>query len=94
MKFCSKCGKEIHDEAVICVHCGCSTGDSKPMEEDNVSVGLCFLSFFIPLFGIIYWPVMHSRTPKKARACGLTGLISWAICFVFYLFVFIIAMNA
>lgn len=23
MKYCSKCGKEIMDEAVICVHCGC-----------------------------------------------------------------------
>lgn len=25
MKFCSKCGKEIMDEAVICPGCGCST---------------------------------------------------------------------
>ena len=24
MKYCSKCGAEIHDEAVICVKCGCS----------------------------------------------------------------------
>lgn len=23
--FCSKCGKEINDEAVVCVHCGCAT---------------------------------------------------------------------
>ncbi|MBR3790704.1 MAG: zinc-ribbon domain-containing protein, partial [Clostridia bacterium] len=21
--FCKKCGKEINDEAVVCVHCGC-----------------------------------------------------------------------
>ena len=24
MNFCSKCGKEVHEDAVICVHCGCS----------------------------------------------------------------------
>ena len=24
MKFCSKCGKEIMDEAVVCPNCGCS----------------------------------------------------------------------
>lgn len=24
MKFCSKCGKEIMDEAVICPNCGCA----------------------------------------------------------------------
>ena len=23
MAFCSKCGKEVHDEAENCVHCGC-----------------------------------------------------------------------
>lgn len=23
--FCYKCGKEIDDEAVVCVHCGCAT---------------------------------------------------------------------
>ena len=23
--FCSKCGKEIDNEAVVCVHCGCPT---------------------------------------------------------------------
>lgn len=29
MKFCSKCGNQIHDEAVICVHCGCSVESAK-----------------------------------------------------------------
>lgn len=35
MKFCSKCGKEIHDEAVICVYCGCST-ESGPASQTSV----------------------------------------------------------
>ena len=26
MKFCSHCGAEVMDEAVICVKCGCSVG--------------------------------------------------------------------
>lgn len=25
MKYCTKCGQQIHDEAVICIHCGCPT---------------------------------------------------------------------
>ncbi|MBR4910204.1 MAG: zinc ribbon domain-containing protein [Clostridia bacterium] len=25
MKFCSHCGKEINDEAVVCPFCGCAT---------------------------------------------------------------------
>ena len=27
--FCSKCGEEIDNEAVICVHCGCPTQNYK-----------------------------------------------------------------
>ena len=92
--FCSKCGKEIMDEAVICVHCGCKVEGSKAQSvethakaqvEDKVSVGLCVLSVLIPLFGIIYWPLKHKVTPKKAQACGIAGIISWAISFVFLL---------
>ena len=28
MKYCSKCGKQILDEAVICVHCGCAVNNA------------------------------------------------------------------
>ena len=28
--FCSKCGNEIMDEAVICVKCGCYTHNNQP----------------------------------------------------------------
>ena len=86
MKFCSKCGKEILDEAVICPHCGCAVANfqSKVAEvvEDNISVGLCVLSALIPLVGLIYWPVQHKKTPRRARACGITAIISWAIAFI------------
>lgn len=33
--FCSKCGKEINDDAVICVHCGCSTGKGNPIGSND-----------------------------------------------------------
>lgn len=29
MKFCQKCGKELHDEAVICPGCGCSINEGE-----------------------------------------------------------------
>ena len=28
MKYCSKCGAELFDEAVVCVKCGCPVGNS------------------------------------------------------------------
>ena len=33
--FCSKCGKEINDEAVVCVHCGCATSNLKEERQQK-----------------------------------------------------------
>ena len=85
MKFCSKCGKEIVEEAIVCPNCGCAVDNSIASQQssnDQVNVGLCILAALIPLFGIIYWPVKHKEAPKKAQACGITALISWAISFI------------
>ncbi len=86
MKYCVKCGKELVDEAIICTGCGCSCGKSVAAVQscdDTVNVGLCVLAALIPLFGFIYWPVTFSKTPKKAKACGITALVAFAIYFVF-----------
>ena len=29
MKFCQKCGKELHDDAVVCIGCGCAVPSSQ-----------------------------------------------------------------
>ena len=31
--FCRKCGKEIHNQAVICVHCGCETNGQRTSDD-------------------------------------------------------------
>lgn len=50
--------------------------------DDSVSVGLVILSVFIPVFGIIYWPVKAKTRPKCARACGIASLIAWGLSFL------------
>lgn len=35
MKYCTHCGKELLDDAVICVGCGCST-DQSPVTKSTV----------------------------------------------------------
>ena len=91
MRYCSKCGKEIHEEAVVCVHCGCAVAENtpkypweKPM-TDGVNPGLCILSALFPLFGIIFWALMYSKTPKKARACGISAIISGVVMILIYI---------
>ena len=75
MKFCQNCGKELLDEAVICPGCGCQVKSS----DDSVNAGFVVLSVFIPLFGIIYWPLNTKTHHKTAQACGIAAIISWAI---------------
>jgi uncharacterized membrane protein YvbJ len=86
MKYCTKCGKELMDEAVVCPQCGCATeawNVKKAKEQDDeINVGLCVLSAFLPLFGIIYWIVKNQETPRRARACGITAIASIAVSIV------------
>ena len=37
MKYCSKCGNELLDEAVICPKCGCSTGYRSNADLKNIA---------------------------------------------------------
>ena len=87
MKYCSKCGAEINDEAVVCVKCGCTVNQESAIKgvsevDDSVSAGLVILAVLIPLFGIIYWPVKAKIRPRCAKACGIAAIISWVVCFV------------
>jgi ribosomal protein L40E len=38
MKFCTHCGAEIADDAVVCVKCGCSVGKLLPKSQRNSAV--------------------------------------------------------
>ncbi len=80
--FCENCGKEINNGAIVCPGCGCAIGSSPAASvvvEDKVNVGLCVLSAFIPLFGIIYWALKYKETPRCAKACGITAIVAWAV---------------
>lgn len=38
MKFCSKCGKEIMDETVVCPGCGCAVGNTRTVPTQQAVV--------------------------------------------------------
>lgn len=99
MKFCSKCGKELHDEAVMCVHCGCATEQSvtKSGEADAPSGGFWALGFFIPLAGLILYLVNKDTKPLKAKSAGkgaLFGFItSMVVSIIYVILVAILAAS-
>ena len=91
MKFCSKCGKEIMDEAVVCVHCGCSvtpTNTATPATTgDAPNTGFAVLGFFIPIVGLILYLINKDTAPLKAKSAGkgaLIGFIVSCVCSILY----------
>lgn len=88
MKYCQNCGAEVNENAVACIKCGCSIQpeheSNKNKVDDSVDIGLVILSAFIPLFGIIYWPVKAKERPNCARTCGITAIIAMIIWSIFF----------
>ncbi|MCB5253781.1 MAG: zinc ribbon domain-containing protein [Candidatus Cloacimonadaceae bacterium] len=81
--FCSNCGKEIDDNAVVCIHCGVSTkagGAGGAMQEDGelgcLLGGLCFL---FPIVGLILYLVWKNEMPNKAKQAGKWALIGFIV---------------
>ena len=90
--FCKKCGKDVNDEAVICVHCGCSL-EEKSLSVQNTEGAGCFLSglsFLIPLLVLILYFVWKDTKPQASKDAGksalwgvIIGVVFWVISMVF-----------
>ena len=84
--FCRNCGKEINDQAVVCVHCGCSVqanANVGVVQNDAPSTGMAVLGFFIPLAGLIIWLINKDTKPLMAKSAGKGALIGFIVSMVF-----------
>ena len=74
MKYCSQCGKELVDEAVVCPNCGCAVQAPVNQQEDKPSTVLNILAFLFPVIGLILFLCFQKTTPVRAKAIG-----KWAV---------------
>ncbi len=98
--FCPKCGKEIDDQAVICLGCGCRVTPvaqqkpaAVPAEVDGPSTAYFWLSFFIPLVGLILFLVYESSLPQKAKSAGKGALIGFLVGIVLSVLIVILYIT-
>lgn len=75
MAFCTNCGEQIDDRAVICPKCGVPQ-NRNPEVIDNGGVGWCLLGFCIPIVGLILFLVWRDTKPRTSKAAGQGALIS------------------
>lgn len=102
MAYCPHCGKEILNEAVVCIHCGCQTKpDLKPMKYDAPNIGYGILGFFVPVVGLILYLIWRDETPLRAKSAGKGALIRvivdtvfGIVFFIFYMIIITFAIRA
>lgn len=93
MKYCTHCGKQLMDDAIVCTNCGCAVNGASIVSKTNgvmdiPNVGLNLLGFFIPLVGLILYCTLQAQTPKKANQIGLFSLIGFIVNFVLILIMY------
>lgn len=89
--FCNNCGKEINDNAVVCVHCGVATSNNNAV-VDRGGFGWGLLGCCIPLVGLILFLVWKDTKPNSAKSAGIGALISVGISVLFYVLIFLLSV--
>lgn len=97
--FCSKCGHELVDEAIVCTKCGCGVNTCHTVknivpEKDEADVGLIILSVIVPIIGLVLWVLKNKETPNAAKAYGTAALIVCGVWIALYLLVSILISSA
>lgn len=79
--FCSKCGKEINDEAVVCVHCGCAVARGRH-ESGALAILSIVFAFVFPFIGYVLGliGIARYRTLSYRRmSIVATGIVTMEI---------------
>lgn len=83
MSYCSKCGKEVNDDAEICVNCGCRIKNEPILSQTDSKNAVRFiLTFFLGFIGSF---IINRTNLKpegwKSRTCAyfFLGLITLGI---------------
>lgn len=81
--YCSKCGKEVHDDAEICVHCGCRLKNPPASNQiDAFRLTRCLLTVFLGFIGS--WIINNTYLKAcgwKSRTCAyfFLGIVTFGI---------------
>ena len=98
MKYCSKCGSQIEDEAVICPKCG---RQIETVKQEGTS-GLAIAAFIFSLLGgwlgiipdIIGLATLKSDSDRKYCKIGLIIAICWIVIEIIIIIIAITSMAS
>lgn len=109
MKYCSHCGRELLDEAIVCPGCGCAVEkkeepkqpETQPTSNNSsysgLSIGGFVCAFLMPLIGLILSIVARNNAvaanDMKSKSFAKAGIIVSIVMLVFSLISGILSYN-
>ena len=96
MKYCKKCGKELRDEAVICVGCGCSVSETSSSnrhsaaasENPTLAIMSLIFAFIMPPIGCILGIIgMNQYSDPTLRNRSKSGMCFSLSALIIYCFI-------
>ena len=93
--YCRKCGKEIDDEAVVCIGCGCAVEETKKdTEQDTSKTGMGILmGWLLGLIGLIIGLCLYKPDTVARKTFLKAWGITFGICFVLNIIISVIWGN-
>ena len=90
MKYCGKCGAQLHDDAVVCTQCGCQTGEIVSQESSGLGIAAIVFSVFGGWLGLIlsiiglcvYKTKKNKKNCKIALGICIAWVVIWVIIFI------------
>lgn len=92
--YCKNCGKQIDDNADVCIHCGVATNKNIQTTKDNGGFGWGLLGCCIPIVGLVLFLVWKDSKPKTAKSAGIGALVSVGSLVIFYALLFFIGLSS